>query len=77
MLKTYVFVFVELSKLGKTLLFVAKLPKFYLFNCKPVLCLCPPESSSRNKTPLECPEDSDDVNPLSSSTSSRDESSKS
>ncbi|KAL0656529.1 hypothetical protein Bca4012_077113 [Brassica carinata] len=44
---------------------------------KPVLCLCPEESSHRDKTPLECPEDSDDVNPLSSSTCSGDKSSKS
>ncbi|CAN6873252.1 unnamed protein product [Brassica oleracea] len=44
---------------------------------KPVLCLCPEESSHRDKTPLECLEDSDDVNPLSSSTCSGDKSSKS
>ncbi|KAL0795455.1 hypothetical protein Bca101_066832 [Brassica carinata] len=38
---------------------------------KPVLLLC---SSNRGKTPLESPEDSDDVNSLSSDTSSGDDS---
>lgn len=37
---------------------------------KPVLSLCP---SNGDKTPLECPEDSDDVSPLSSDTSSEDD----
>ncbi|RID53538.1 hypothetical protein BRARA_G00923, partial [Brassica rapa] len=39
---------------------------------KPVLCLCPEESSHRDKTPVECLEDSDDVNPLSSSSKSKE-----
>ncbi|CAA7036268.1 unnamed protein product [Microthlaspi erraticum] len=38
---------------------------------KPVLSLCP---SNREKTPLECPEGTDDVSPLSSDTSSEDDS---
>ncbi|CAA7036267.1 unnamed protein product [Microthlaspi erraticum] len=38
---------------------------------KPVLSLCP---SNGEKTPLECPEGSDDVSPLSSNTSSGDDS---
>ena len=38
---------------------------------KPVLLLC---SSNRGETPLECSEDSDDVNSLSSDTSSGDDS---
>ena len=38
---------------------------------KPVLLLC---TSNRGKTPLECSEDSDDVNSLSSDTSSGDDS---
>ncbi|CAL9216235.1 unnamed protein product [Arabidopsis halleri] len=42
----------------------------------PVLSLCPAESS-REKTPLECPEGSDDVKSLSSNPSSGDDSSKS
>ncbi|KAL0795456.1 hypothetical protein Bca101_066833 [Brassica carinata] len=41
---------------------------------KPVLLLC---TSNRGKTPLESPEDSDDVNSLSSDTSSGDDSSES
>jgi len=43
---------------------------------KPVLSLCPAESS-HDKTPLECPEGSDDVKSLSSNPSSGDDSSRS